>query len=96
MNCSFCSSACALRAWSVKCPYGKTVRDFEPMCSGCGKKPNQLQEYIDAGLQNRCTPDYYVVTDEGTYNRENGHFLCTECYLKAGCPTKPGGQWKAP
>jgi hypothetical protein len=37
----------------------------------------------------------FVINEEGTYNRENGHFLCTECYIKAGMPSSPVG-WKCP
>lgn len=37
----------------------------------------------------------YIKREEGTYNPENGHFLCTPCYVKAGCPSSPRG-WKAP
>ena len=35
------------------------------------------------------TPDAYVRAEEGTYNRENGHFLCTDCYVRASMPSKP-------
>lgn len=28
----------------------------------------------------------YVRAEDGTYNRENGHFLCDKCYLRAGMP----------
>lgn len=38
--------------------------------------------------------DEYVMVEEGTLNLDNGHFLCTPCYIKAGCPTAPNG-WKA-
>ena len=37
----------------------------------------------------------YVRRGEGTYNRDNGHFLCTPCYIKAGMPSSPRG-WRAP
>lgn len=33
--------------------------------------------------------------NEGTMNWENGHFACTECYIKMGMPSSRLG-WKAP
>jgi hypothetical protein len=65
------------------------------LCIGCGKAPNALQEYIDMGSVENMTPDEYVWEEEGTLNRENGHFLCTNCYIKAGQPSSPRG-WTAP
>lgn len=32
----------------------------------------------------------YVAYNEGTYNPDNGHFLCDECYIAAGMPSAPG------
>jgi hypothetical protein len=40
------------------------------------------------------TPDDFVWREEGTLNRETGHFLCTSCYIKAGMPSSPRG-WVA-
>jgi len=37
----------------------------------------------------------YVRRGEGTYNAENGHFLCTPSYIDAGMPSSKTG-WKAP
>lgn len=37
----------------------------------------------------------YLRYEEGTYNHENGHFLCTPCYIEAGMPSSPRG-WRAP
>lgn len=69
---------------------------MQPICIGCGKTPEQLQEYIDAAEENDLrSPSAYVRQEEGTYNPENGHFLCTECYFKAGAPSGPNG-WRAP
>lgn len=42
------------------------------------------------------TPEQYVIYNEGTYNPATGHFLCTDCYIKAGMPTRGGDGWKAP
>jgi hypothetical protein len=41
------------------------------------------------------TPDDFVREEEGTFNRSNGHFLCTDCYIAAGMPSSPEG-WVAP
>lgn len=72
-----------------------TVQFPEPICTGCGKRPHELAEYVDAAKESRMTPDAYVRAEEGTYNRENGHFLCTDCYVRAGMPSSPTG-WVAP
>lgn len=66
-----------------------------PICTGCRKRPDQITEYILFAKEAGLTPDEYVQQEEGTFNRENGHFLCTDCYLKAGAPSSPRG-WVAP
>lgn len=68
--------------------------DIDLYCVGCLKGPSELQEYIDAALGEHSgvsgmIADDYVWKEEGTLNRENGHFLCTECYVKAGMPSSP-------
>lgn len=70
---------------------------MRPLCIGCGKHADELPEYIEAAAENEMTPDNYVRTEEGTFNPENGHFLCTPCYVDAGMPTAPGPKgWRAP
>lgn len=66
-----------------------------PICTGCGKRPDEIQEYVDCAADEDMTPDDYVRSEEGTYNCSNGHFLCTDCYCKAGMPSSPRG-WIAP
>lgn len=70
----------------------------QPICIGCERYPDQIDEYIAYGAMEEITPDEYVRRYEGTYNGENGHFLCTDCYIKAGQPSNPYpmGNWKAP
>lgn len=72
---------------------------IHPICIGCNKRPKDIPEYspdnIFEIMGKHMTPDEFVRREEGTYNRENGHFLCTECYFKAGMPSSPRG-WKAP
>ena len=66
-----------------------------PVCVGCHKTPSELPEYIEAAADEGMDPDDYVRAEEGTYNPDNGHFLCTDCYVDAGCPSGPRG-WRAP
>lgn len=68
---------------------------MELMCNGCKKSPDQIEEFIEVAKLEETTPDQFVLDEEGTLNHENGHFLCTECYIKAGMPSGPGG-WHAP
>jgi hypothetical protein len=68
-----------------------------PICMGCQKRPEEIEEYTDKELLGGMTPDDYVRCEEGTYNHENGHFLCTHCYIKAGQPSRPyPGRWRCP
>lgn len=71
-------------------------------CSGCHKIPDNIPIYgqmaQDAGMtypDGSGDADEYVWREEGTLNKENGHFLCDACYIKAGQPSSPQG-WKAP
>lgn len=69
----------------------------QPVCGRCGKRPDEIDEYIEAAREcaDGSTPDDYVRSEEGTYNKENGHFLCTICYFEAGMPTSDRG-WVCP
>lgn len=69
---------------------------MKPVCVGCGKHPADLREYVESAKDFNLTPDQYVTKHEGTYNPENGHFLCTPCYVNAGTPSAPGSGWRAP
>lgn len=73
------------------------IRNDRPQafCLGCKKQPSELDEYVDAASDAGMTPDDYCWKEEGTLNLENGHFLCTSCYIKAGMPSSPRG-WVAP
>jgi hypothetical protein len=72
--------------------------DDELICVKCGKHPSQIAEYVEAAQEE---PEYFKDAadfcwrEEGTMNRENGHFLCTNCYIDAGMPSSPRG-WVAP
>jgi hypothetical protein len=67
----------------------------QAFCSGCKKLPSEIDEYISISEVEGMTPDDYCWQEEGTLNLENGHFLCTDCYVKAGMPSSPRG-WVAP
>lgn len=72
----------------------------EPYCPSCrtlaGDMP-ALDEYCHdvLGRNKREKRANYVRAEEGTYNPVNGHFLCDDCYIKAGMPSNPSG-WKCP
>lgn len=55
-------------------------------CKICGKKPEEISEYIEAAKDCNITPSEYVEQEEGTFNRYTGKFYCTECYVKIGMP----------
>ena len=67
-------------------------------CVGCGKTAADIPEYgpESTGEEGRfADPEEYVWDQEGTLNHANGHFACTECYIKMGSPSSRYG-WKAP
>jgi hypothetical protein len=66
-----------------------------PICVGCNKRPEEINEYKELATEYGISPDAVVLSEEGTYNFENGHFLCTDCYVSAGMPSLPGG-WICP
>lgn len=66
------------------------------ICTGCNREPAEIEEYIEMAAEVEITPDEWAWEEEGTLNKTNGHFLCTDCYIKAGMPTSPGIGWKAP
>lgn len=65
------------------------------VCAYCDKTPAEIEEYVEMAKLEEMSPDEYVQREEGTYNRENGHFACTSCYIKSGMPSSPRG-WVAP
>ena len=68
---------------------------MNPVCNYCHKTPSEIPEYVDFAEQANMTPDEYVKSEEGTYNRLNGHFACTDCYMSIGMPCSSDG-WVAP
>lgn len=66
------------------------------VCVGCGKHPDQIEEYVEAAKEWEMSPADYVRWQEGTLNKTNGHFACTACYINMGSPSAPYSGWKAP
>lgn len=65
----------------------ETIIDDIIRCNGCKKHPNDIDEYTYlAELEGYSSNVEFVKREEGTYNRYNGHFWCTSCYIKAGMP----------
>lgn len=74
--------------------------DWVPFCPKCRRFGRNIPEYIEAVADlddggTEMTVDEYIRDQEGTYNPNNGHFLCTDCYIKAGMPSTPLG-WMCP
>lgn len=70
------------------------------VCQGCKKTPEQLEEvqiYLDEDgtFDGFATESEFIWNMEGTLNRDNGHFLCNDCYIQAGMPSSPFG-WVCP
>ena len=55
-------------------------------CNGCNTHPGDIGEYVEMGEIEKMTPERFVIEEDGTYNKSNGHFWCTLCYLVAGSP----------
>jgi hypothetical protein len=81
------------------------------VCIRCGKRPHELSEYVtEAAAETQIlreedallpddpgiSPEQWAWDNEGTVNKENGHFACTPCYFAMGMPTASGAGWKAP
>lgn len=67
----------------------------QPVCQGCRLEPEDIEEYQYAGHEEGMTPSNFVRLEEGTLNPENGHFLCTACYIRRGMPSSRKG-WVCP
>lgn len=63
------------------------MKNVSPHCAGCGKNPAAISEYVIAAKRENMFPDDYVRLEEGTYNSRANTFYCTDCYVKAGCPS---------
>lgn len=68
---------------------------YRPLCVGCLRHPDEIPDLKAAADAADMAPDAYVLAEEGTLNPDNKHFLCDECFIKAGKPASPSG-WVAP
>lgn len=77
---------------------------FRPWCIGCGRFAPDIPEVliavagdVDRPFISRVDVNVWVMKNEGTYNKENGHFACDSCYIAMGQPSLPYPfGWKAP
>ena len=74
----------------------------DPICIGCARRPFEIAAYVWAAQEDEDAPApteddvrRYVIEEEGTLNRKNGHFLCDECYIRNGQPSSERG-WVCP
>lgn len=66
---------------------GTVVEGFYCRCKGCGKTPEELQEYKElAEVNGYESAEQAVRMEEGTFDPSTGLFYCTACYVKAGMP----------
>lgn len=65
---------------------------FDP---SCGRVPADIPSVRVFAAEQELTPEDWVWAEEGTLNPSNGHFLCDDCYIRAGMPSSPSG-WKCP
>lgn len=70
----------------------KLPEPYDPMCMRYARDMDYLDTFRELPDQSRAD---YIRQEEGTYNVDNGHFLCDGCYIKAGQPTSPFG-WTCP
>lgn len=57
-------------------------------CFHCGKKPEEIEEYVEAAREEETSPAEYVSKEEGTYDPVTGCFYCTLCYVEVGMPLR--------
>lgn len=74
---------------------------IRPTCTGCGHYPEDIPDIVVMAKMDDMSPSAWVIAEEGTLNHDNGHFLCNDCYIRAGMPSgRDGhggpGRWVAP
>jgi hypothetical protein len=78
---------------AAKRPY---IAKHDVLCLYCKRRPADIPEYVACAIESNITPAEYVMKEEGTYNKYNGHFCCTDCYIEIGMPAHKDKQWVAP
>lgn len=82
---------------------GNPLHPFDPVCNRYAAEMEDYDSFIfesaeDEEANGPATPEMreaYVLREEGTYNHQNGHFLCDGCYIAKGMPSGPSG-WVCP
>jgi len=59
---------------------------MEYKCKICGRKPDEIREYIKMAKDYNITTSQVIEQEEGTFNPKTGLFYCTGCYIKIGMP----------
>lgn len=57
----------------------------EPSCNECGKLASEIEALVLEAKENDMSPSDYAMED-GTYHPKYNKFICTECYVRIGCP----------
>lgn len=71
----------------VRLPWKRKQAIEDPRCARCHKTPEEIFEYVSMGKIEGLTATEFVLQEEGTLNRTNNRFWCTECYIALGQPT---------
>ena len=58
----------------------------ELKCTGCGRKPDEIEEYQEMAKIEKVTPVEFVKRNEGTLSHKENIFACTACYVRMGEP----------
>lgn len=53
----------------------------EMKCKFCGRKAEDIEEYIEGAMLEGITPEEYVEKYEFSYNSSTGIFVCTDCHI---------------
>lgn len=75
----------------------ESVDPYDPMCERFARDMAELDMWTERKprVPKKLARIAYIVEEEGTYNPENGHFLCDDCYINAGQPSSING-WRCP
>lgn len=67
----------------------KPAEQKQITCIHCKKRPEEINEYIEAAKVEEMTPTQYVIENEGTYNAFlKNQFYCSSCYIEVGMPIR--------
>lgn len=66
-----------------------------PSCARCKRTPEVIPVYQALAVVEKLTPEQYVLEQEGTLDPITGKFLCDECYVAVGGPSRRYHRWTA-